>query len=60
MTVNAQPGWEKWQSERKDGELNALVNKRFLVNIEGRDVGDIKVLHDVAGKIDMAKLAAMK
>jgi hypothetical protein len=58
--VNAQPGWEKWQSERKNGEVNALVNKRFLVNIEGREVDDIKVLHDVAGKIDMAKLAAMK
>ena len=58
--VNAQPGWEKWQTERKDGELNALVNKRFLVNIEGRDVDDIKVLHDVAGRIDMVKLAAMK
>lgn len=58
--VNGQPGWEKWNSEGKDGELNALVGKRFLLQIEGRQIDDIKVLHDVAGKIDMGKLAALK
>ena len=41
------------------GELNALVGKRFLVTIEGR-VGDVKALHEVAGRIDMGKLAALK
>jgi hypothetical protein len=58
-TVNGQPGWEKWD-DRKDGELNALVGKRFLVQIEGREIADTKVLHDLAGKIDMSKLAALK
>jgi hypothetical protein len=58
--VNGQPGWEKWNTEGKDGELNALVNKRFVVTLEGRNVDDIKVLHQIAGKIDMAKLAALK
>jgi hypothetical protein len=58
--VNGQPGWEKWNSEGKDGELNALVGKRFLLQIEGRQIEDIKVLHDVAGKIDMGRLAALK
>lgn len=59
-TVNGQPGWEKWDTSSKDGELNALVGKRFLLQIEGRQVEDIKVLHAVANKIDMGKLAALK
>ena len=58
--VNDQPGWEKWNSAGKDGELNALVGKRFLVQIEGNQIDDTKVLHAVAGQIDMAKLAALK
>jgi len=58
--VNGQPGWEKWSTESKDGELNAVVGKRFLVTIEGDRIDDTKVLHDVAGKIDMGRLAALK
>jgi hypothetical protein len=58
--VNGEPGWEKWNDSGKDGELNALVGKRFLVQIEGRQITDIKALHELAGKIDMAKLSALK
>lgn len=58
--VSGQPGWEKWDSGGKDGELNALVGKRFLVQIEGHQIDDTKPLHDLAGKIDMNKLAALK
>ena len=59
-TVNGQPGWEKWNADGKNGELNALVGKRFLVQLEGQQIEDTKVLHEVAGKIDMGKLAALK
>jgi hypothetical protein len=58
--VNGEPGWEKWNSSGKDGELNALVGKRFLVQIEARHVEDTKPLHELAGKIDMAKLSPLK
>ncbi len=58
--VSGQPGWEKWDSAGKDGELNALVGKRFLVQLEGHQIDDTKPLHDLAGKIDMNKLAALK
>jgi hypothetical protein len=58
--VNGQPGWEKWNTDGKDGELNALVAKRFLMTIEGRNVEDAKFLHQIASKIDMAKLATLK
>lgn len=60
IQVNGQPGWEKWNSESKDGELNAVAGKRFLVQIEGRDIPDTKVLHDFASKIDMNRLAGLK
>jgi hypothetical protein len=60
VKVHDQPGWEKWSSESKHGELNSLAAKRFVVTIEGDGIADTKVLHDVAGKIDMNKLAALK
>jgi hypothetical protein len=59
-TVGGQPGWEKWNTEGKDGEVNAFVGKRYILTIEGRNVDDIQVLHDVVGKLDLARLAAMK
>jgi hypothetical protein len=58
--VAGQPGWEKWDSSSKRGELNALVNKRFVVTIEGSGIEDTKVLQEFAGKIDMGKVAALK
>ena len=33
---------------------------RFLLIIQGNNVANIKALHEVAGKVDMAKLAALK
>jgi hypothetical protein len=58
--VAGMPGWEKWNTERKDGSVNALVGKRFILSIEGDNVEDVKALHAVAGKIDFNKLAALK
>ena len=58
--VNGQPGWEKWNIDSKRGEVNALVNKRFLVSIEGDSIDDPKVLQDVAAKMDFGKLAELK
>lgn len=57
--VNGQPGWEKWSSETKDGEVNALVARRFLVTIEGSGIENVAVLHDVAGRMDMGKLGGL-
>ncbi|MCC7243143.1 MAG: hypothetical protein IT180_14540 [Acidobacteria bacterium] len=60
ITVNGQPAFEKWNSDSKNGELNILVDKRFLVSIEGDDLADTKVLHEVAGKMDFGKFASLK
>ena len=56
VTVNGQPAVEKWQPERKDGELTILANDRFVVEVRGRDVDGVKTLHDFAAKIDFGKL----
>ena len=58
-TVAGQPGFEKWNSTRKDGELNLVVAKRFLVSVESSEIDDIKQIHDFASKIDFAKLTAL-
>ena len=34
-----------------------LVGNRFIVEIEGHNVDDIKTLHDFAAKIDFGKIA---
>jgi len=60
VTVNGQPAFEKWDSERKSGELNILVDKRFLVSIEGRDLEDTSVLHEAADRIDFGKFSSLK
>lgn len=54
------PGWEKWDKGDKSGELNAIVNRRFIVQVRGRNIDDPKVLHDVMSKTDLKKLAALK
>jgi hypothetical protein len=54
------PGWEKWNSDGKEGEINAIVGKRFVVTFEGDNIPDTKVLYDLVSKADLQKLAAMK
>jgi hypothetical protein len=60
VNLGGNPGFERWDSRDKDGELNLVVAKRFLVTIEGNNINDTKVLQDFASKIDATKLAAMK
>lgn len=59
-TVSGHPAVEKWNADRKSGELTAVVADRFIVEIDGRTVNDAKTLRDFAGKIDFGKIAAMK
>jgi hypothetical protein len=60
VKVKDQPAFEKWNSESKNGELNILVNKRFLVTIESNEIGDTKMLHEVADKMDFGKFGSLK
>ena len=54
------PGWEEWDGKRKDGEVNAVVNKRFIVKFEGDGLEDNKVLHQLAEASNLTKLASLK
>jgi hypothetical protein len=58
--VGDQPGWERWDSESKSGDLNIFVNKRFLVELNGSNIENTKVLHELAGKIDLRQLGEVK
>lgn len=58
--VAGQPGWEKWNSSAKNGEINALVAKRFIVQFEGNDIEDIAVIRKMIESMDLAKLASLK
>lgn len=60
VSVAGHPGFERWDNGSKDGELNLVVAKRFLVTVEGNNIDDTKVLHEFASKIDTAKLATLK
>ncbi len=58
--IKGNPGFEKWDSEAKDGELAVVVNKRFFVQVQGRNITDNGVLREYLDKVDLGKLASMK
>jgi len=60
VSIGGNPGWEKWDKGSRNGELSVVVNKRFLVQLEGSDLDDIKLLHDVLAQTDLTKLAALR
>jgi len=60
VKVVGNPGWEKWNGSGKDGQLAAFINKRFLVQFEGRQIDDNKVLYQLAQSSNLAKLASFK
>lgn len=60
VNIAGNPGWEKWDKTSRSGELNVVVGKRFLVQVEGHDLDDIKSLHTVLEQTDLGKLASLK
>ncbi|MBM3807849.1 MAG: hypothetical protein FJW22_06595 [Acidimicrobiia bacterium] len=59
-TVGGNPAIEKWNKDRNTGEIDVLLGKRFMVTIEGRDIGDIRPLQDFASNFDFAAIAGLK
>ena len=60
INISGNPAIEKWNKRDKNGELNILVGKRYMVTIEGRDVADIKELHQFASAMNLNAIAALK
>jgi hypothetical protein len=54
--IGGHPGLEKWNTESKSGELTVLANKRYVLELRGDNVGDIKVLHQLAEAMPMGNL----
>ena len=59
-TVSGNPAIEKWNKSSKNGELDVLVGKRFMVTIEGHDIDDMKQLQDFASNFNFGAIAAAK
>ena len=58
--IGGNPAIEKWNKRDKRGELNILVGKRYMVTIDGRDVADIKELHQFASAMNLGAIANLK
>ncbi len=58
--IGGNPGFEKWNSENKDGEITVLVANRFVVKFAGDGLDDIKALQSFAAATDLSKLASLK
>ena len=59
VTIDGNPGLEKWNKASKRGELNVVVGKRFLVSVEASPV-DAEFARTVFSSVDRAKLAALR
>jgi hypothetical protein len=59
-TIAGHPAIEKWNKSSRNGELDVLVGKRFMVTIEGHDIDDIKQVQDFASNINFNAIAAAK
>lgn len=60
LMIGNNPGWEKWDKGTKNGELSVVVGKRFLVQLEGRELDDVKTLRVVLDQADLKKLEGLK
>jgi hypothetical protein len=58
--VGDYPGFEKWNGGNHSGELTAIVNKRFIVQVNGHGIPDPKVMQQAMASIDLKKLASLK
>jgi len=59
ITLGDNKGFEEFYYNDKRGSLNLLVNKRFIITIDGESIGDNKILYNYLNKIDLKKLASM-
>ena len=58
--IAGHPAFEEWRTRDKDGTLNILVGKRYMVTLDGHDIADMKELHQFASAIDLGAIAALK
>ncbi len=59
IEVQGFKGTEKFEYNDKKGEIILPVANRFLVTIEGQGLENNEVIKEVAGKLDLKKLAGL-
>lgn len=59
VTIDGNPGVEKWTKSSRHGELTVVVGKRFLVTVDASPA-EPGTVRSVYGTIDVAKLSALK
>ncbi len=59
VTIDGNPGIEKWNKSSKRGEIDVVVAKRFLVSIDASPV-ESDFARSVYNALEKAKLAALK
>ena len=59
IEVQGFKGTEKFEYQEKDGEIILPVANRFLVTIEGEGMDNNEVIKEMAGKLDLKKLAGL-
>jgi hypothetical protein len=58
-TINGQKAIVKYSAENKSGEIQVVVNNRFLVTVNGNEVAK-EELTAYLSNVDIIKLAALK
>lgn len=59
-TVAGHPGWEEWENQTKNGDVNVLVAGRFIVHASGYDLPSMDPLKEIISALPAARLAALK
>jgi hypothetical protein len=59
IEVQGFKGMETFKHKNKKGEIILPVANRFLVNITGKGMDNTEVIKEVAGKLDLKKLAGL-
>lgn len=59
VTIDGNPGIEKWRKDGGDAELNVVVGKRFFVEVDGSGVTP-ELVRAVWDSVDRKRLAALK
>jgi hypothetical protein len=60
VQVGNYPAWERWDGDMKNGEVNVLVGRRFLVQLDGIDIENTKPLYELLQKFDLGKLGQLR
>lgn len=57
-TIDGYQAYEKYNNKTEDGQISVIVNERFIVNIEGRNIS-ARDLKSALGKLNLKKLERM-